>query len=262
MSIRIFRTALAALCIAAGLALAAPMPCALAAVQKAPDPAQNSALARQSERAWREVSSVRNLQTELPLDRKHHMREENRPREKMSGDSSWNWNLNQDFFKILLWASILIILVIIVLNLKDNLWSSSRSRRLTAEEEEQIAPAATGERMDKAGLEADDLARQGSYAEAMHVLLLQSVAELRLRLDVTFAVSMTSREILRKVGLSEEGREAFSDIILRVEISWFGSHQPGPEDYQACRRSFETLTRALQQGGRNNGSAGGRGGGS
>lgn len=246
MRIRLFKTAFLALCIAACLALAVPLQCAFAAAPQGGQAAPDQSLARQSERAWREVSSMRNLQTELPLDRKYSMREENRPREKTRGDSSWNWNVNQDFFKILLLASILIILVIIAINLKDNLWSSSRSRRLTAEEEEQIAPAATGERMDKAGLEADDLARQGSYAEAMHVLLLQSVAELRLRLDVTFAVSMTSREILRKVGLSPAGQEAFSDIILRVEISWFGSHQPGPQDYQACRRSFETLTRALQ----------------
>jgi hypothetical protein len=242
LPIRLLKKALAAFCIAAGLAAAVPLPCALAAA-----PSPDSTLSRDSERAWREVSAARDLQTELPLDRKDAMREENRPHEKTRADAS-SWNLNRNFFRILLWGSILIILVIIVLNLKDNLWSASRSRRLTPGEEEYAAPAAIGERMDKAQCAADELARQGSYAEAMHALLLQSVAELRLRLDVTFAVSMTSREILRKVGLAAAGREAFSDIILRVEISWFGSHLPGPEDYQACRRSFEILTRALRQG--------------
>ena len=36
-----------------------------------------------------------------------------------------------------------------------------------------------------------------------------------------------------------------ADIIGRVEISYFGSHQPDEQDYLDCRRSFEALTRSL-----------------
>ncbi len=44
---------------------------------------------------------------------------------------------------------------------------------------------------------ADELAAEGRFVEAMHVLLLQALADMRRRLDEQFADSLTSREILR-----------------------------------------------------------------
>ena len=52
---------------------------------------------------------------------------------------------------------------------------------------------------------ADELAREGRYAEAMHVLLLRGLADIRARLDEPFANSLTSREILRSTRLPEQG---------------------------------------------------------
>jgi hypothetical protein len=97
----------------------------------------------------------------------------------------------------------------------------------------------------EAMLAADELARQGRFVEAMHALLLEGLAELRLRLDNRFADSLTSREILRRARLSEPGRVALRDMIAGVELTYFGARPARPADYQSCRASFAALARAL-----------------
>jgi hypothetical protein len=92
---------------------------------------------------------------------------------------------------------------------------------------------------------ADDLARQGRFSEAMHALLLQSLADVRSRLDEQFADSLTSREILRSTKLPGEGREPLREIIARVERTYFGEYAAGPQDYRACRDRFAELERVL-----------------
>jgi hypothetical protein len=92
---------------------------------------------------------------------------------------------------------------------------------------------------------ADDLARQGRFVDAMHVLLLQGLADIRRHLGEQFADSLTSREILRSTKLSEAGRGPLQDIITRVEWTYFGKYPADREDYAACRASFDALAHAL-----------------
>jgi hypothetical protein len=95
---------------------------------------------------------------------------------------------------------------------------------------------------------ADELAAEGRYVEAMHVLLLQGLADIRARLDEQFADSLTSREILRSTKLSDAGRGSLRDIINRVEWTYFGEHPAALPDYVACRASFNALATALHGG--------------
>jgi hypothetical protein len=92
---------------------------------------------------------------------------------------------------------------------------------------------------------ADELAAAGRFVEAMHVLLLQGLADVRRSLDEQFADSLTSREILRSIRLSEAGRASLSDIVNRVEWSYFGRHPAALSDYVACRASFSSLAQTL-----------------
>jgi hypothetical protein len=92
---------------------------------------------------------------------------------------------------------------------------------------------------------ADDLAAQGRFVEAMHVLLLQAFAEIRRRLDEQFADSMTSREILRSNRLSDDLRRPLREVVNRVEWTYFGEHPAARDDYLACRSSFSALAHAL-----------------
>lgn len=131
---------------------------------------------------------------------------------------------------------------------RDNMSQASHSRRIKRPDSHELSPAAIAGRMETAHSSAEELARLGDFAQAMHVLLLQSVNELRCQLDISIAVSLTSREILAMISLGPKARGAFADIIDRVEVSYFGRHVPDEEDYQACRSDFESLTDALKQG--------------
>jgi hypothetical protein len=92
---------------------------------------------------------------------------------------------------------------------------------------------------------ADELARQSRFVDAMHVLLLQGLADIRRHLGEQFADSLTSREILRSTKLSDEGRGPLRDIVARVEWTYFGNYPAERSDYAACRASFDALMRAL-----------------
>lgn len=92
---------------------------------------------------------------------------------------------------------------------------------------------------------ADELAAQGRLVEAMHAVLLQSIAEIRASLDQSLADSLTSREILRGTKLSEAGKAALHEIVSRVERFYFGAYPAANEDYQACRQNFARLIGAL-----------------
>jgi len=110
---------------------------------------------------------------------------------------------------------------------------------------------APGQRAAMVVLEAaDDLAARGQFVEAMHALLLQSLGEVRRRLDEQFADSLTSREIVQKARLSQTGRASLRDIVARVEWTYFGGRSATRTDYDACRQSFVALAQALQQGAR------------
>jgi hypothetical protein len=122
-------------------------------------------------------------------------------------------------------------------------WGLAARGAWTPEEE---AAAGSAARPPEAVLAAaDDLARQGRFVDAMHVLLLQGLADIRRHLGEQFADSLTSREILRSTKLSEEGRSPLRDIISRVEWTYFGDHPAERADYAACRASFDALARAI-----------------
>jgi hypothetical protein len=85
--------------------------------------------------------------------------------------------------------------------------------------------------------DADALAAQGYFAEAVHHLLLVSIQEIgehgRLPPD------LTSREIAILPVLSPMAREIFSAIAQQVEYSVFGGHDLGPGDFTQSRAAFE-----------------------
>jgi hypothetical protein len=146
--------------------------------------------------------------------------------------------------QLILWCAVIIGGAVILWSLHDSLAYFGRSRKIVGPDDARLAPT-EATRLAKAQVEADDLARLGHYGEAMHVLLLKSLNELCQRLGVTFAVSLTSREILRRVQLSDLGRSALSDIIKAVEQTYYGGRAAGPSDYAMCRSQFDTLRHAL-----------------
>lgn len=208
-----------------------------------PDTTFPPAQAEEIRRAVQSARSSLRFQTDLPDPAPAKEGRSRRP--QRSFWSSSGSFLGEGTAQVLLWLALALAVGAILWSMKD-MWGKEKKLK-PAEEAPDPAASAAVARMDRAQAGADDLARDGDFAGAMHMLLLQSVSELRRRLKVAIAASLTSREIWYRTSLPPEGKKVFGDIIGRVEISWFGSHQPDQEDYLACRRSFETLTSVLKQ---------------
>ena len=165
------------------------------------------------------------------------------PAERAAGDSIRSLNLQTELpqrqqrksFPVqipveVVWLALIAAAGLILYLLRDSLpfWRRSRDQwdDTSAETQANTTPGP----IDALGA-ADQLSRYGRFVEAMHMLLLQSLAEIRQRLGVQFADSLTSREILSRLRLPEIALSAFADIVARVEFAYFGDRQTSQEDY-------------------------------
>jgi hypothetical protein len=179
------------------------------------------------ERAAAETVAALGLQIELPGE-----------------PDGWGWEINLpyiDFSTLALWLALAAAAAFFLYLFRDYLpmIGFGRSAEWTSDGgavEDGLAGSPS-----QASTTADDLAGQGRYVEAMHLLLFRAFAELRERLGINFADSLTSREILRRANLPETGKASLKDIITRVELSHFGAYPAGAQDYSACRRSYDAL---------------------
>lgn len=87
--------------------------------------------------------------------------------------------------------------------------------------------------------EADRLAAEGRYAEAVHALLYRSIQDIQNTRPRDVAKSLTSREIAKLPILTEQARNAFGKIGAVVERSFFGHDTVFIDDYQDCRAAYE-----------------------
>jgi hypothetical protein len=146
------------------------------------------------------------------------------------------------------WIAVIVGVIILLYAFRDMI-PVLRAGRSGSWTEDETAALQAGPRAPEIVLEAaDELAAQGRFVEAMHVLLLQALADIRRRLHEEFADSMTSREILRSRRVADALRHPLRDVIDRVEWTYFGGHPAARDDYLACRTSFNALVAALHQG--------------
>ena len=90
--------------------------------------------------------------------------------------------------------------------------------------------------------DAEGLARAHRYDEAVHVLLLRSIEELRAGGAFNPKSSLTSREILAAAPLAAAQRDLFALLVSKVEISLFGRTPLGQSDYELCAAGFRELS--------------------
>ena len=89
--------------------------------------------------------------------------------------------------------------------------------------------------------EADRLAAEGRYAEAVHVLLYRSIQDISRARPDAVRLSLTSREIARAPSLGERTRVAFGQIARAVERTHFAGRPASRADYDAARAVYAEL---------------------
>lgn len=90
--------------------------------------------------------------------------------------------------------------------------------------------------------EADALAAEGRFAEAVHLLLYRSVEDIEGRRPGLVKPAMTSRDLAEARDLPAVAQGAFSRIARAVEISLFGGRSIDAGAWQTCRSAYAELT--------------------
>ncbi len=208
-----------------GAILAVVLAGAAAPAAAAPAPSQ----AEQAQRILKDGG----YQTSLPTDPP--------PAEPMNFSLGWLGPL----LRILVWAALVLAISVALAWLAARLGGRSRDAAL----EEASAPAALDVPLES----AERLAAAGRFAEAIHALLLETLAALSRAAQLT--PSLTSREILARVPLPERARQALGGLVLAVEVSRFGGVPAGEGDYRACLERFHAFLDTDRRGGRAEGAA-------
>ena len=90
--------------------------------------------------------------------------------------------------------------------------------------------------------DAEALAREGRFACAIHVLLLRTFEAIGR--GASLPTSLTSREVLGHVPMSEAARAALGELVAAVEVSHFGGRDAGEADYRRCADRYRAVLRA------------------
>lgn len=87
--------------------------------------------------------------------------------------------------------------------------------------------------------EAERLAAAGRYGEAIHVILLRFLSELRHAANVTIADSSTSREILRNAAVPPSLRGGLATVVGAVELCHFGGRDADEKLFRHCAQAYQ-----------------------
>jgi hypothetical protein len=87
--------------------------------------------------------------------------------------------------------------------------------------------------------DADRLAAEGRFAEAVHLLLLRSIEDLHGRRPRAVRPALTARDIAALEALPASARPAFRSIAEVVERSLFGGAAVDAAAFARCRASYE-----------------------
>lgn len=88
--------------------------------------------------------------------------------------------------------------------------------------------------------DCDRMAADGDYAGAIHMLLLYWIGRLREK-GANLSSSMTNREILRRLQLADNEREALSLLVRLAELTHFGGRAASESDFQECRALYDRV---------------------
>lgn len=103
-------------------------------------------------------------------------------------------------------------------------------------------PAGAAAELPRAALgPAEALASEGRFAEAVHRLLIDALANLSARASHNTPRHWTSREILAALRLTVAAREALRELVDAVEISRFGGRPVGEADWRRAHAAFTGL---------------------
>lgn len=151
---------------------------------------------------------------------------------------------------LLMWGALIVGTVLLAFWIGAELLAFGADNAALADEA-PVAPEGPDLRVIERPLgDAEELAARGEYGEAIHTLLLRTLQELVRSAEVRVSAAMTSREILGRVPLAADARDALAGLITAVEITHFGDDPATAADYERCRAQFQRFATAFRRVGR------------
>jgi hypothetical protein len=168
-----------------------------------------------------------------------------RPAPEQADPDSFSLDLPPELIKVLrmlMWAVLFVGGGLLLYYLVNEAAHYFRWKKQGETEGNRDADAESGEAPRSSGLEDfDSLAARGDYAGAIHALLLHCLARLSER-GAELSSAMTSREILRRLQLEQQEREALSVLVRMTEVTHFGGRGASEADFTQCRALYENIT--------------------
>ncbi|WP_299329417.1 hypothetical protein [Parasphingopyxis sp.] len=145
------------------------------------------------------------------------------------------------FWQALFWIAVAGVGGLILFSIGRALYRRFSDPPITDDADDEIAENWRPEVRTAQGLlgEADALAQQGRYAEAAHLLLFRSVADIEERLPDFLRPALTSRDIARAPALPAPARSAFSSIAQVVERGIFAARPVDESGWREARSAYE-----------------------
>ncbi len=143
--------------------------------------------------------------------------------------------------EFLFWAAVVLLVLYILYGLvrwlQGKEWPGRRRKDKAAEPDQSWRPDEAPARALLS--EADALAAQGRFAEAVHLILFRSIEDIDGRRPELVGPALTSRDIAALPAIPDRPRGAFARIAMLVERSLFGSRTLGEGDWRDCRSAYE-----------------------
>jgi len=150
-----------------------------------------------------------------------------------------------EVLRVLVWAGAVVGAVLAAVYVAQRLFPGALGDPALEEPGAEVAPALS----DAPLRDAQALAREGRFAEAIHVLLLRTFEQLLRGRGVAVAPGWTSREVLERASYPGHAREALAGLVGAVETCTFAGRPASEEDYRLCADRFRHLATALGSAG-------------
>ena len=183
--------------------------------------------------------------------RNGRIRDDNDYRHRDTRNESGEWDAGplSSLFTFLLWGVVIVGIALLVFWLASELMRYGGDDKQLATTDDEASKSAVDLAVIQRPLgDAEELAARGEYTEAIHTLLLRTLQELVRSAAVRVSPAMTSREILARVPLLADAREALAGLITAVEITHFGGDRATLDDYLRCLAQFQKFATAFRAG--------------
>lgn len=151
--------------------------------------------------------------------------------------------------EVLGWTAIAIVAIVALVWLY-RLLADRRASAVIDETETETVPALKRVAPSDLLAQADRLAAEGRYGEAVHVLLVGTFGGFAEAGARFVAPPLTSREVLADAPLRDTVKAALGELVTVVERAHFAGREIGRRDFERCRDSYRSIAGEIADGAR------------